>query len=54
MGTENKSSDETVTCEVCLKEIEASESLSEEAEDYVINFCGLECYNKWKDKQAHN
>ena len=48
--------EETLECEVCLKEIPLSESRSMEASDYVIHFCGLECYDKWnaqeeKDKE---
>lgn len=35
-------------CEVCLKEIPASEAKSAEAEDYVLYFCGLECYGRWR------
>lgn len=34
-------------CEVCLKEIPASEAKSAEAEDYVLYFCGLDCYGRW-------
>ena len=36
-----------VSCEVCMAEIPASEAKSEEAADYVIFFCGLECYESW-------
>lgn len=39
---------ETVTCEVCLKEVPRSEAKSEEAGDYFLYFCGLDCYEKWK------
>jgi hypothetical protein len=37
-----------VPCWVCLKEIPVSEATSEEAVDYVLHFCGLECYAKWE------
>jgi len=37
-----------VVCEVCLKEIPASEADSCEATDYVIHFWGLECYDQWR------
>ncbi len=40
-----------VGCEVCLKEIPKSVATTEEGEDYVHYFCGLECYTSWK-KQA--
>ncbi|MEW5890131.1 MAG: DUF3330 domain-containing protein [Pseudomonadota bacterium] len=39
---------ETVSCDVCLKEVPASEAKIAEAADYVAHFCGLECYAKWK------
>jgi hypothetical protein len=38
-----------VACEICLKEVPTSEAKSEEASDYVFHFCGLECYEKWKE-----
>lgn len=40
-----------VACEVCLKQIPSSEAASEEATDYVVYFCGLDCYQEWKDKR---
>ncbi len=42
--------DEKVACEICLKEIPISEAKSAEATDYLIHFCGAECYAKWKDQ----
>ena len=39
---------ESVQCEVCLKEIPLSEATVPEATDYVVHFCGLECFEKWK------
>ncbi|MDP3281999.1 MAG: DUF3330 domain-containing protein [Nitrosomonas sp.] len=42
---------ERVACEVCLKEIPLSEAASAKATDYIVYYCGLECYDKWK-KQA--
>jgi hypothetical protein len=41
---------EMVACEVCLKEIPVSEAKSEEAEDYVRYFCGIDCYQQWKQQ----
>lgn len=38
-----------VSCEVCLKEVPASEAKTFEAVDYVAHFCGLECYVKWTE-----
>ena len=40
-----------VACEICIKEIPISEAKSEEATDYVMYFCGLECYAIWKAQQ---
>lgn len=37
-----------IQCHVCLKEVPASEAVSSEAEDYVLNFCGLDCFNQWE------
>lgn len=39
-----------VACEVCLKEIPASEAKSAEAQDYFVQFCGLECYEIWRQR----
>ena len=41
---------EPISCEVCLKEVPRSEAHLQEAEDYVIGFCGLECYEEWIKK----
>lgn len=48
----NKPAEEMVACEVCLKEIPASEASSEEARDYVAHFCGLECHEQWRRQQV--
>jgi hypothetical protein len=47
-STENR---ELVECEICLKEIPASEAKNEEASDYVLHFCGLECFDKWRSSE---
>ncbi|MCK5499601.1 MAG: DUF3330 domain-containing protein [Gammaproteobacteria bacterium] len=41
---------EKVPCNVCLKEIPRSEAEIEEASDYVLYFCGLDCYEKWREE----
>jgi hypothetical protein len=38
-----------VACGVCLKEVPKSEAVSPEASDYVIYFCGLDCFATWKN-----
>lgn len=43
-----------VACEVCLREIPASEASSCEASDYVVHFCGLDCYEKWRKQDSHD
>jgi len=49
MGTQGKPSNvEHVACEVCLKEVPKSEATVAEAADYVLYFCGLDCFAKWK------
>ena len=41
-----------VACEVCLKEVPQSEATVPEAVDYVVYFCGIDCYQKWKARTA--
>jgi hypothetical protein len=38
-----------VACEVCLKEVPSSEAGIVEANDYVMYFCGLDCYRIWRE-----
>lgn len=53
MNNHNKSTEiENVPCEICLKEIPQSEAKVVEVDDYVANFCGLECYEKWQEIEA--
>lgn len=39
-----------VLCEICLKEIPRSVAMSHEAQDYVLHFCGYDCYAEWQRK----
>ena len=41
----------SVACEVCLNEIPHSEAGIVEANEYVLYFCGLECYHRWREQQ---
>ena len=41
---------EKIACDVCLKEIPRSEAEIEEVSDYVLYFCGLDCYKKWREE----
>ena len=43
-----------VACEICLKEIPVSEASSCEASDYVVHFCGLDCYEKWRKQDVND
>lgn len=40
-----------VACDVCLAEIPESVAMSSEGDEYTQHFCGIECYNKWRDAQ---
>lgn len=54
MNEQKKSTEaENVPCEVCLKEIPPSEAKIEEASDYALYFCGLDCYDKWREKNEN-
>ena len=48
------SNENHVPCEVCLKEIPRSEAKVDEANDYVVYFCGLDCYDKWRNENNDN
>ncbi len=56
MKDESKSSDEEpfINCEVCRKEIPRSVAQTYEGEEYVMHFCGLECYDSWKAPEQEN
>jgi len=45
---------DTVACQVCLEEIPNSVNQNAEADEYVSNFCGLECYELWREKNAES
>jgi len=42
---------ETIPCEICLTEIPNSTTPNSEFDAYVSNYCGLECYEQWHEKQ---
>jgi hypothetical protein len=45
-----------LTCDMCLVELPANDAISEEGEDYIAHFCGLDCLERWhkhSKKQAH-
>jgi len=45
---------EIVECEICLKEVPVSAATSEEAQDYVAYFCGIDCFARWKQQQEES
>ena len=47
-GKPRPSEEDTVRCEVCLKQIPRNEAKSREAREYTQYFCGLDCYEKWR------
>ncbi len=51
MNNQKSDNGEHIKCEICLKEVSRSEAQSVEAQDYVMHFCGLECYDKWQAKK---
>lgn len=36
-----------IPCEECQKQVPLSEAITSEAEDYVLYFCGVECFEQW-------
>ena len=38
---------DTIACSICRKEVPLSEAFTTEAEDYVLYFCGIECFDQW-------
>jgi len=41
-----------ITCDVCHREIPLSAAVWRESSDYVAYFCGLECYDRWRNQEA--
>lgn len=54
--TENDNSKDNnlVPCEICMKEVPRSEAKVEEASDYFLYFCGLDCYKNWQKENGKN
>jgi len=40
------------SCEVCEREVPLSEAVAREASDYMAHFCGLQCYERWRQQAA--
>ena len=39
-----------ISCSVCQREIPCSAAVSREASDYTEYFCGLDCYDGWRNQ----
>ncbi|HFE39038.1 MAG TPA: DUF3330 domain-containing protein [Gammaproteobacteria bacterium] len=42
---------DTIECATCLEEIPKSVHKNAEADEYVSNYCGLDCYQVWSEKK---
>ncbi len=52
MAEQNKPGvEKTVKCATCLKEIPVSGAKIDESADYVRYFCGLDCFDEWKQQE---
>lgn len=52
MPESSKLSDiQQVSCDICLEQVPPSGAKSVETTDYVAHFCGLECYEQWKERE---
>ena len=45
---------ENVSCDVCLTEIPDSVAMSGEGDEYTQHYCGIECYDKWREKEKQS
>lgn len=41
-----------ISCAVCHHEIPLSAAVSREASDYVEYYCGLDCYERWRNRSG--
>jgi hypothetical protein len=41
-----------ISCAVCHHEIPLSAAVSREASDYVEYYCGLDCYERWRNQSG--
>ena len=49
--SDKRAGSEIVSCDVCLKQVPVSEAIAPESADYFAHFCGLDCYEKWKNQR---
>lgn len=48
--TESPTDQPLLACETCMTEIPESEADYSEAEEYVAYYCGLDCYQQWREE----
>lgn len=39
-----------VSCEACMRQLTPGDAYRSESEDYALWFCGLSCFETWKDE----
>jgi len=39
--------DTRVSCHICETQVPLSEAISPEGEDYMLHFCGMDCFARW-------
>jgi hypothetical protein len=44
--------EEHISCDICKKEVPLNEAINPETADYIVHFCGLECYEDWKNQNV--
>lgn len=49
---ENQTDANRMSCSVCGREVPPSEAQSVEGEDYMLHFCGLDCFNQWQKRES--
>jgi hypothetical protein len=45
---------ERVACGICLREVPYTDAQHDEGGDYVMHFCGLECYKIWREQNKED
>ncbi len=52
--TEQRKTPEQVACEICLTEVPLGDAHKAETDDYIVYFCGLECYRQWQKQHRQD
>jgi hypothetical protein len=51
-GQESREPGPYLACSACHQEIPASAAIWRESSDYVAYFCGLDCFDKWRNQRG--